>query len=508
MVDEALDTEGLVEDGAEEMEQDTGAEGEDPLEDLSGQLKLLTSHFQVLSGGGKSLNIKWPGTAAGLVRLANYFNVDVFAIFSIDCVERWTHFDKLHAFIAAPALFMGVFVGMYLVVKNFTDMDTDAIKNFAWSKFMVLMFIMYPMLCTNLLAVFQCREIDGLEWLEADLTIQCYTESWTNEAILTLVFIVIFPFGVPAMTYTLLSRNRHRLHIDAKFSKRLGFVYNRYEETYWFWECTEMLRKFLICGCMIFIAPGTMLQLCFSIVAGAFFLSIHFKFQPFDDDLDDNLQTAALLASFLTLVTTVLVRSNEGGGATVAFLLIVNLGVLATALYGLVQDTIPEIVEEYTDYYDQIVGLKETLEAAAEELALLEEASQAPDQGATTGAVAAVAVAKVSSADTAKDAAKEPAEPVQEAESKSAPEPEPDADLEKQIQKLFLRYDLDGSGTINSFDELEQLCCNLGYRLELELNPKQIDTIIAQVKAESPTIEWDLATFSSWFRGSFGLSQK
>ena len=41
---------------------------------------------------------------------------------------------------------------------------------------MVLMFIMYPMLCTNLLAVFQCREIDGLEWLEADLTIQCYTE--------------------------------------------------------------------------------------------------------------------------------------------------------------------------------------------------------------------------------------------------------------------------------------------------------------------------------------------
>ena len=234
----------------------------------------------------------------------------------------------------------------------------------------------------------------------------------------------------------------------------------------------------------------------------------HFKFQPFDDDLDDNLQTAALLASFLTLVTTVLVRSNEGGGATVAFLLVVNMGVLATALYGLVQDTIPEIVEEYTDYYDQIVGLKETLEAAAEELALLEEASQAPDRGATTGAVAAVAVAKVSSADTAKDAAKEPAEPVQEAESKSAPEPEPDADLEKQIQKLFLRYDLDGSGTINSFDELEQLCCNLGYRLELELNPKQIDTIIAQVKAESPTIEWDLATFSSWFRGSFGLSQK
>merc|ERR1711871_186313 len=147
---------------------------------------------------------------------------------------------------------------------------------------------------------------------------------------------------------------------------------------------TEMLRKFTICGAMIFISPGTMTQLCFSIVTGAFFLSLHFKFQPFDDDLDDNLQTAALLASFLTLVTTVLIRANEGGGMTSLFIMFVNLGVLATAIYGLVEDVIPSLIEEYTDQYDELVSIKETLEHAVNEfndlaaLANLREEAAAP----------------------------------------------------------------------------------------------------------------------------------
>merc|ERR1711970_1376117 len=104
---------------------------------------------------------------------------------------------------------------------------------------------------------------------------------------------------------------------------------------------------------MLFILPGTITQLCFSIVCGSFFLSIHFKFQPFEDDLDDNLQSSALLASFLTLVTTVLLYTGEDGPFTSFFLMFVNLGVLATALYGLFMDTLPSMLEEYQEQWDQ-----------------------------------------------------------------------------------------------------------------------------------------------------------
>merc|ERR1711907_631784 len=159
----------------------------------------------------------------------------------------------------------------------------------------------------------------------------------------------------------------------------------------------------------------------------------------------------------------------------------------------MVMDTIPGMIEEYTEQIDKVAALKDTLlaEAAAaaeaRELAAAAKskaAASVPDKAETAAAVAtsstSAAVATAAIAATATDGAdKDGGKDTQ-------------SDLDKQIHRLFLRYDLDGSGTINSFDELEQLCCNLGYRLELELNPKQIDTIIGKVKEENPSIEWEL----------------
>jgi len=383
---------------------------------------------------------------------------------------------------------------------------------------MLLLFLIYPGLCTILLSVFKCREIEGKYWMIDDLSLQCYTDDWTSQACVSFLGIIFFPIGVPVWCYTLLARNRHKLFTDDKFSARFGFIYQRYEQKYWFWETTEMLRKFTLCGVIIFIESGTMLQLCFSIAVGAFFLAIHFKYQPFDDDLDDNLQTSALTASFLTLVVTVLIKeraiiqtydptaSLDLPPSTTAFLMLVNFMVLATALYALVKDTIPSIIEEYMAYWDTAVKVKQVMEAAQKEHeAALEAASLAvaAAAAATSGGAAAAATTGVfekgepetpKKADLSKDDMSK--DHNDEAE-------DVDTELDKHISRLFLRYDLDGSGTINSFDELEQLCCNLGYRLELDLNPTRIDSIIAEVKAASPNIEWDEAHFSKWFKKTF-----
>ena len=54
--------------------------------------------------------------------------------------------------------------------------------------------------------------------------------------------------------------------------------------------------------------------------------------------------------------------------------------------------------------------------------------------------------------------------------------------LEKLLRHFFCRYDLDGSNTVNSFDELEQMCCNLSYRLDLGLCPDDLDRVVEMVK--------------------------
>merc|ERR1712086_625355 len=48
-------------------------------------------------------------------------------------------------------------------------------------------------------------------------------------------------------------------------------------------------------------------------------------------------------------------------------------------------------------------------------------------------------------------------------------------DLENMMNDYFTRYDLDGSGTINSNDELKQLCTNLVVKLELDMDVQTID---------------------------------
>merc|ERR1711970_828620 len=133
-------------------------------------------------------------------------------------------------------------------------------------------------------------------------------------------------------------------------------------------------------------------------------------------------------------------------------------------------------------------------------LATAKEEHAAYKEAAETTALASLAKASKKEPKSIDKKAVEPTS--EESLGKEADQTE-ESELDRHIHRLFLRYDLDGSGTINSFDELEQLCCNLGYRLELELNPKQIDSIIADVKAENPNIEWDLAHFSSWFKATF-----
>jgi len=263
--------------------------------------------------------------------------------------------------------------------------------------------------------------------------------------------------------------------------------------TFWYWETFEMLRKFILCGVVVFIAAGSLLQLCFSITAGVFFLCIHFKYQPYEEDMDDNLQTAALIANFLTLVTTILVREHKliqkydpkaeiDSTANNAFLLSVNMLVLATALYALAVDTIPSVVDDYQQKLAMVLNVKATLQSAASEYTNATELQR----HATTCTFSDKEQSELS-------------------EGQNTVKDKQTALDEKQVGELFKRYDLDGSGTINSYDELKMLCLNLCYRLELTA-VENIDAAINDLQEQQLQLEWDVNDFSAWFNSIFMAS--
>lgn len=71
-------------------------------------------------------------------------------------------------------------------------------------------------------------------------------------------------------------------------------------------------------------------------------------------------------------------------------------------------------------------------------------------------------------------------------------------DLENMMNDYFTRYDLDGSGTINSNDELKQLCTNLVVKLELDMDVQTIDKKVNGA-GNMEELCWDFQTFKRWF---------
>jgi len=84
------------------------------------------------------------------------------------------------------------------------------------------------------------------------------------------------------------------------------------------------------------------------------------------------------------------------------------------------------------------------------------------------------------------------------------------ADLKNMMQDYFNRYDLDGSCTINSTEELKQLCTNLVVKLDLELDVQEIDALVAEA-GDMTKNNWAFdeknasgQCFAYWFLDKFG----
>ena len=66
------------------------------------------------------------------------------------------------------------------------------------------------------------------------------------------------------------------------------------------------------------------------------------------------------------------------------------------------------------------------------------------------------------------------------------------------LNDYFIRYDLDGSGTISSNDEIKQLCTNLAVKLDLDMDVQTVDKKVNGA-GNVKQLCWDFQTFKRWF---------
>ena len=109
-----------------------------------------------------------------------------------------------------------------------------------------------------------------------------------------------------------------------------------------------MTRKLFLCSLIIYVQPGTMMQVIGATVIATIFMSAHIKCQPFEEDLDDELQSASLVSTVFTLWAAALLMTPETASPLVGpFMVFVNVVVFVLAMYRLVMDTIPSAIDDY-----------------------------------------------------------------------------------------------------------------------------------------------------------------
>ena len=122
------------------------------------------------------------------------------------------------------------------------------------------LFLVYTILCRTTFRSFACQDIDdGESYHRSDYTVDCNSDAYEAYAVVAIVFIFLYPVGVPACFGALLYWNRHVLGGNVSGGQNadkwwygdretLDFLVDGYrQETFWFEEI-DFLRKLLMAG--------------------------------------------------------------------------------------------------------------------------------------------------------------------------------------------------------------------------------------------------------------------
>ena len=106
-----------------------------------------------------------------------------------------------------------------------------------------VLYLLYPTLCKQCFALFNCRTIGNGFYLAIDHLEPCYTGLHLYFAlILGLCEVIIYVIGLPLTALFFLNRNRHRLS-NRVVMTRYGLFYGMYRTRRYYWEVMIAMRK-------------------------------------------------------------------------------------------------------------------------------------------------------------------------------------------------------------------------------------------------------------------------
>jgi len=276
--------------------------------DLQGFGKIVVSQLQIMTGFTENLYVEWPKELVDFAASFAVINFDVISAAG-PCTDNITYYNQLTFILAMPVLLILVIIGLAIsaqVIRVIENWKTVSIR-----LGLMLIFLVYPACSAAVIKMLvPCREISGVKYITADYRLVCGGDEYWYYVYMAYAGLVVYPIGCPLLYLVLLVRNRHKLESDEETCNRMGFIYERYEKEYYWFEVVEMIRKLFLTGIILLAEPGSVFQLACALLIAAYFMAIHIRCLPFKDVTEDFLQTVSLISTVLVLVSAIMIKSS------------------------------------------------------------------------------------------------------------------------------------------------------------------------------------------------------
>ena len=320
-------------------------------------LKILISFYQILNGTVQSFpDIPWPHSFTTLLRIFQFFEFQILRFPSLRCIRPEWHLSAIDEFWLSLGItfLIPLIIGVYYIIRR-AYLNKTVITQRACTKSVemcrkqcvrnitLFLFAMFPSTSRRIFQILpiSCHKLCFntsrycISYLRADYSVKCLSTSSENNWILYLAYAsLIVPFGFIAfLTVSLayvrvidnkqidlqykvndtdeqptvspenyeknihpITSHQNQSNNETTFQFALKFCHENYRPSCWYWEITEMVRKFLFTSIFPLISPFSDIFLGLSIIVAGFFALMHAYRKPIQNYFEHWLQMVSLSA--------------------------------------------------------------------------------------------------------------------------------------------------------------------------------------------------------------------
>ena len=240
---------------------------------------------------------------AGRVLAGMSFGLDVV---SPQCTGIGSDFHAMFKYTVAALIVLCASLLVSPVVAKFKNgwswgqMALSEAGSTSFRDLFVVVLLLHPTVSGKAMEFFRCRTIDGVAYLMADYSLECYDSTWFAYLAIVLLVLMLFSLGTPCViAYVRYARRATLYDADgAPKPQPLDVLYAIYHPRAFYYESVQMVFKLALWSALVFFNHGSEMQLAAALIVNVLQLCVHIYVLPMggkDATLLNTMQSCTLV---------------------------------------------------------------------------------------------------------------------------------------------------------------------------------------------------------------------